>query len=123
MSNHFLEEARLKVFFEWRSAGRMEGVLEVGELNTSVNERACQESMREKYEVLRGGDAESVKTKWEMFKYSEGVYYNDVCGERRMGEQRRTRSVRWSEEVGVVVGHKFVAQHCTESCSEHRKLL
>ena len=51
MSDHFLVEARLKLFGAWRSAVRMEGgrnVLKVSELNNSVKERAYQESLREK---------------------------------------------------------------------------
>ena len=36
-------------------------VLNVSELNKSVKVRVYQESMNEKYEVLRGGDAESVE--------------------------------------------------------------
>ena len=66
MSDHFLVEARLKLLGGWRSAGRMEGVrnvLKVSELNHSVKERAYQESLREKYEVWRGEDVESVEKK------------------------------------------------------------
>ena len=55
MSDHFLVEARLKLVGGWRSAWRMEGVrnvMKVSELNTSVKERAYQESLCGKYEVF-----------------------------------------------------------------------
>ena len=58
MSDHFLVEARLKLVCGWRSGGRIEGVrnvLQVSELNNSVKERACQESLHGQYEVWRGG--------------------------------------------------------------------
>ena len=44
--------------------GWMEGVryvLKVSELNNSVIERACQDSLRGQYEVWRGGEVESVE--------------------------------------------------------------
>ena len=65
--------------------------------------------MREKYEVLRGGDVESVEKEWEMFRDIVMECTNDVCGMRRVGGQRRKASrggERWSEEVGVVVAQK-----------------
>ena len=68
LSDHFLVEARLKLVCGWRSAGRMEGVrnvLKVSELNNSVKEKAYQDSLRRKYEVLRGGEVESVEKEWE----------------------------------------------------------
>ena len=58
MSDHFFGENSTE------SGGRMEGVrnvLKVSELNKSVKEHAYQESLRGKYEVLRGGDVESVE--------------------------------------------------------------
>ena len=56
LSDHFLEEARLKLLGGWRSAGRMEGVrnvLQVSELNHSVKETAYQESNMKCAEVGR----------------------------------------------------------------------
>ena len=32
---------------------------------------------------------------------------NEVCGVRRVGEQRRNGSERWIEEVGVAVAKKI----------------
>ena len=52
LSDHFSVEARLKLVGGWRSAGRMEGVinvLKVSELNNSVKghtRRACVENMK-----------------------------------------------------------------------------
>ena len=78
LSDHFLVEARLKLLGGWRSAGRMEGVrnvLKVSELNHSVKERACQESLRGKYEVWKGGEVESVEKEYgKVQRYSNGVY-------------------------------------------------
>ena len=57
-------EAQLKVVCGLRDARRMEGVrnmLKVSELNKSVKERAYQGTLREKYEVLRGGEVERVE--------------------------------------------------------------
>ena len=48
----------------WRSTGRMEGVrnvLKVSELNNSVKDKAYQENLHLKYDVLRGGEFESVE--------------------------------------------------------------
>ena len=38
-------------------------------------------------------------------RYSNGVY-NDVCGMRRVGTQRRKGSEWWNEEVGRAVAEK-----------------
>ena len=68
LSDHFLVEAWLILLGGWRSAGRMGGVrnvLKVSELNHSVKESAYQENLREKYEVWRGGEVESVEKEWE----------------------------------------------------------
>ena len=56
-----------------------------------------------KYEVLRGGEVESVETKWEMFRDIVKECTNDVCGLRCVGGRIRNGSEWWSEEVGVVV--------------------
>ena len=64
MSDHFLVEARLKFVGGWRTAGRMEGAIilfKVSELKNSVKEMAYQERLPVKYEVLRGGEVESVE--------------------------------------------------------------
>ena len=56
MSNHFLEEARLKVVGVSRSSGRMKGVrnvLKVSEMNNIVKEMVYQESLLGKCEVWR----------------------------------------------------------------------
>ena len=71
MSDHFLVEARLKLVGGWRSAGRLEGVrnvLKVSELNNSVKERIHQESLRGKYEVMRGGEVRGMEIEWEKFR-------------------------------------------------------
>ena len=71
MSDHFLVEARLELVGGWRSAGRLEGVrnvVKVSELNNIVKERPYQESLHRKYEVLRGGEVESVEQEWEKFR-------------------------------------------------------
>ena len=68
MSDQFLAEARLKLVGGWRIAGRMKGVknvLKESELNNIVKESAYKESLHGKYEVLRGGEVESVEKKWE----------------------------------------------------------
>ena len=41
--------------------------------------------------MLKGGDVESVETKWEMFRDKVKEYYYDVSGVRRVGEQSRKR--------------------------------
>ena len=67
MSDHFLVESRLKFVRGWRSAGMVEGVsnvLKVSELNHSVKEMAYPESLREKSEVWRGGEVDSVEKEW-----------------------------------------------------------
>ena len=62
------------------SAGRIEDVrneLQVSEPNKSLKERAYQESVSGKYEVLRGEVVESAEKECEKFRdtlYSEGVY-------------------------------------------------
>ena len=43
----------------------MRNVLKVSELNHGVKERAYQESLRRKYEVLRGGEVGSVEMEWK----------------------------------------------------------
>ena len=53
------------------------------------NKRAFQESLCGKYEMLRGGDVESVETEWEMFRDIVKQCTNVVCGLRRVGGQRR----------------------------------
>ena len=109
LSEHFLVEARLKLFSGWRSAGRMEGVrnvLKVSELNHSVKERAYQESLHEKYEVWRGGEVETVEKEWEKFRDMVMECTNDVCGLRRVGRQRRKGSEWWNEKVGRAVAEK-----------------
>ena len=88
------------------SAVRMEGVrnvLKVSEVNKSVKERAYQKNLHGKYEVLRGGDVESVETECEMFRdiVNECQCTNDIGGVRRVGRRRRNGSEWWSEEVGV----------------------
>ena len=91
MSDHFLVEARLQLVGGWRSVGWMDGVrnvLKVSELNKR-KERAYKETLRGKYEVMRGGDVDSVETKWEMFRDIVKECANGVCGVRRVGEQRR----------------------------------
>ena len=95
LSNHFLVEARLKLFGGWRSAGRMEGVrnvLKVSELNHSVKEMEYQKSLCGKYEVWRGREVESVEKDWEKFRDMVMECTNDVCGIRRLGGQRRKGS-------------------------------
>ena len=50
---------------------RVEGVrsvLKVSELYKSMKERAYQESLPGKYEVLRGAEIESVEKEWEKFR-------------------------------------------------------
>ena len=71
----------------------MRNVLNVSELNNSVQERAYQDSLRGKYEVLRGGEVESVEKEWEKFRDIVMECTNDVCVMRRVGGQRR----KWSE--------------------------
>ena len=86
----------------------MEGggnVLKVSELNNSVKERACQESLRGKYEVWRSGEVDSVE-EWEKFRDMVIECTNDVCGTRRVGGQRRKGSEWWNEEVGRAVAEK-----------------
>ena len=64
MSDHFLVEAQLKLVSGRRSAVRMKvvrNVLKVSELNNSIKERAYHDSLIGKYEVWRGGEAESVE--------------------------------------------------------------
>ena len=76
----------------WRSTEWVEGVrsaLKVTELNKSMKERAYQESLRGKYEVLRGAEVESVEKEWEKFKDIVKGCTNDVCGMRCVGGQRR----------------------------------
>ena len=54
----------MRVVEGWRSARRMQdvrNVFKVSELNNSVKERAYQESLRGKYEVLRGRDDGSMR--------------------------------------------------------------
>ena len=49
----------------------MEGVrnvLKLSELNMNVKERADEEILHGKYEVLRGGDVENVDADWEIFR-------------------------------------------------------
>ena len=73
----------------------MEGVrneLKVSELNHSVKETACQESLRVKYEVCRGGEVQSVEKEWEKFRDVVMECTNEVCGMRRVGGQRRKGS-------------------------------
>ena len=48
--------------------------------------------MRGKYEVWRGGELESVEKEWEKFRDMGMECTNDVCGMRRVGEQRRKGS-------------------------------
>ena len=78
----------------------MEGVrnvLKVSELNNRVKEMAYQESLRGKYEVWRGGEAESVEKEWEKFRDILMGCANDVCGMRSVGGQRRKGSEWWNE--------------------------
>ena len=73
MSDPFLVEARLKLVDGWRSAGRMEGVLnvlKVNELNNRVKERAYQESLLGKYEMWTGGR----EKEWEKFRREENSF-------------------------------------------------
>ena len=63
----------------------MRKVLKVSELNNSVKERSYQESLREKYEVWRGGEVASVEREWEKFRDIVMECTNDVCGMRRGG--------------------------------------
>ena len=108
LSDHFLVEARLKLFGARRCAGRIEGVrsmLKVSELNHSVKERVYQESLRGKYEVWRGGKVESVE-EWEKFRDMVMECTNDVCGMRLVGGRRRKGSEWWNEEVGIAVAEK-----------------
>ena len=107
LSDHFLVEALLKLG-GWRSAGTMEGVrkvLKVSELNSSVKERAYQESLRGKYEVWRGGEVMSMENKWKKFRDIVMECTNDVCVMRHAGRQRRKGS-EWWNEVGRVVAEK-----------------
>ena len=71
----------------WRSAGRMEAVrnvLKLSELNNRVKERLCQESLRGKHEVWRGGEVESAED-WEKFRDIVMECTHDVCCMRRVG--------------------------------------
>ena len=51
----------------------MRSVLKVSELNKSTKERAYQESLHGKYEVLRGVDIESGESVGKVHRYSEGM--------------------------------------------------
>ena len=77
----------------------------MSEVNNSVKERACQESLSEKYEVWRGGEVE-VEKEWEKFRDIVMECTNDVCGMRRVDGQRRNWSEWWNEEVGGAVAEK-----------------
>ena len=48
-----------------------------------MKELACQESLREKYEVLRGGLVEGMENEWENFKdiLKEWENFNDILKE------------------------------------------
>ena len=50
--------------------------------------------MRVKYEVLRGGEVESVMKEWEKYRDIVMKCTNDVCGMRHVGWQRRKGSQR-----------------------------
>ena len=52
----------------------------------------CQESLRVKYEMCRGGEVESVEKEWEKFRDMVMKCTNDLCGIRRVGGQRRKGS-------------------------------
>ena len=80
-------------------------VLKVSELNHGVKERSYKESLRGKYEVWRGGEVESVE-EWEKFRDMVMECTNDVCGMRRVGEQRRNWSEWWNEDVSRAVAEK-----------------
>ena len=74
MSDHFLVEARPKLVGGFWSAGRMEGVrnvVKVSELNNRVKERAYQESLQGKYDVLRGGGS-SVQKEFPLLSQRSG---------------------------------------------------
>ena len=60
--------------------------------------------MRVKYEVCRGGEVESVE-EWEKFRDMVMKCTNEVCGMRRVGEQRRKGS-EWWNELGRAVAEK-----------------
>ena len=73
----------------------MRSVLKVSELNKSMKEWACHESLHEKY-VLSSVDIGSVKKKWETFR--------DIvmdCTKDLWGGQRRMCSEWCSGEVMV----------------------
>ena len=110
MSDHFLVEARLKLVGGWSCAGRMEAVrnvLKLSELNNRVKERSCQESLRGKHEVSRGGEVESAEKDWEKFRDIVMECTHDVCGMRRVGRQRRKGSEWWwNEKVGWAMAEK-----------------
>ena len=70
--------------------------MKVSELNHSVKEMAYQESLRIKYEMCRGGEVKSVEKEWEKFRDKVMKCTNDVCGMKRVSEQRRKGSEWWN---------------------------
>ena len=108
-----------------KSTERVEGVrsvLTVSGLNKSMKERAYPESLRRKYEVLRGAEVESVENEWENFRDIVKGCTNEVCGMRCVGWQKRKASEWWSEEVCLAVAEKheeLLKNGCREQIGIH----
>ena len=81
----------------------------MSELNKSIKERDCQESLSGKYEVLRGMYSESIEKEWGKFRDIVKESTNDVCSVRRASGQRRKGSEWWNEDVGVAMTEKIKA--------------
>ena len=52
---------------------------------------------------MEKGEVESVEKEFEKSRDIVMEWTNDVCGERRVGGQRRKESEYWNEEVGRAV--------------------
>ena len=64
-------------------------------------------------ETMKCGEVESVEKEWEKVRDMVMECTNDICGMRRVGEQRR----KGSEEVGRAVAEK---RRAFEESSEKR---
>ena len=70
-------------------------MLKVSELNNSVKERECQESLYGKYEVGRSGEVKSVEKEWEKVRDIVMECTNDMCGMIRVGGGQRRKGSEW----------------------------
>ena len=57
-------------------------------------------------ENMMCGEVESGEKEWEKFRDIVMECTNDICGMRRVGEQRRKGSEWWNVEVGGTVAEK-----------------